>query len=608
MFIDVFKNNGTEYLRLAESRRITNEKGLKVTSKKIILNLGPLSRFDDGQPEYLKRLKQSFKDGNPLIPELKEYVESSITPEIYNIQFKKGDVSCIGEPKHLASCILDTCFSSLGLDELFATIKHTSKIQYDLQGIIRLLTYERLLKPDSKIATMARNNSYFTPLVKSTNDDNVYDALDVVYENRKKIFKRLNTCISKNIGRNVSNVYYDVTNFFFEKDLPDDDIVDDDGNVIEKSLGQMGVSKENRKQPIVQMGLFLDDNGIPISIEMFPGNTLDHLTLRTAMKNTVNDLELERFILVADRGMYSGTNMCHVINKGNGYIVSKSIKKSKQSERKWIISQEGYIEESSDFKYKSKIVETMVTDEDGQKRKIKQKVVVYWSRKFYERERSENKKFIEFIEKLKTNPNGFRVSAAQSKALKKYIKKEMLNKKTGEIVDSKELLSMIDEEKLKEFNDLMGYYQIVSSELEMSEKEIIEKYHGLTRIEDQFREMKGTLETRPIYVRTNEHIKAHLILCFISLTMLRVLQLKIQKSLPADANKDTNWSYGMTGENLTDILFEWKADMLPGDYYRMMHSNVDELRKVLHAFEVELELKLYSISDLKAIKKAVKIF
>lgn len=608
MFIDVFKNNGTEYLRLAESRRITNEKGLKVTSKKIILNLGPLSRFDDGQPEYLKRLKQSFKDGNPLIPELKEYVESSITPEIYNIQFKKGDVSCIGEPKHLASCILDTCFSSLGLDELFATIKHTSKIQYDLQGIIRLLTYERLLKPDSKIATMARNNSYFTPLVKSTNDDNVYDALDVVYENRKKIFKRLNTCISKNIGRNVSNVYYDVTNFFFEKDLPDDDIVDDDGNVIEKSLGQMGVSKENRKQPIVQMGLFLDDNGIPISIEMFPGNTLDHLTLRTAMKNTVNDLELERFILVADRGMYSGTNMCHVINNGNGYIVSKSIKKSKQSERKWIISQEGYIEESSDFKYKSKIVETMVTDEDGQKRKIKQKVVVYWSRKFYERERSENKKFIEFIEKLKTNPNGFRVSAAQSKALKKYIKKEMLNKKTGEIVDSKELLSMIDEEKLKEFNDLMGYYQIVSSELEMSEKEIIEKYHGLTRIEDQFREMKGTLETRPIYVRTNEHIKAHLILCFISLTMLRVLQLKIQKSLPADANKDTNWSYGMTGENLTDILFEWKADMLPGDYYRMMHSNVDELRKVLHAFEVEPELKLYSISDLKAIKKAVKIF
>ena len=170
------------------------------------------------------------------------------------------------------------------------------------------------------------------------------------------------------------------------------------------------------------------------------------------------------------------------------------------------------------------------------------------------------------------------------------------------------IVPMIDDEKLKEFNDLMGYYQIVSSELEMSEKEIIEKYHGLTRIEDQFREMKGTLETRPIYVRTNDHIKAHLILCFIALTMLRVLQLKIQKNLPADASKDTYWSYGITGENLTDILYEWKADMLPGDYYRMLHSDVDELRKVLHAFEVDLEFKLYSISDLKAIKKSVKIF
>ena len=146
MFIDVFKNNGIEYLRLAESRRITNAKGKKVTSKKIILNLGPLSRFDDGKPEYLKRLRQSFKDGNPLISELMEYANSSVAPEKYTIEFTKGEANCIGEPKHIAPCILDVCFSALGLDELFASIKHSSKIQYDLQGIIRLLTYERLGK------------------------------------------------------------------------------------------------------------------------------------------------------------------------------------------------------------------------------------------------------------------------------------------------------------------------------------------------------------------------------------------------------------------------------------------------------------------------------
>jgi transposase len=224
--------------------------------------------------------------------------------------------------------LLDAIFAGLGLDQLFASIKHSAGITYDLQGIVRLLTYGRILEPASKIATMRQNDSYYRPLVKSDNDFNVYDVLDVIYENRKQIIRRMNTCISRGIGRNTSTVFYDVTNFFFETEEPDEDLVDEEGQDIEKGLRKMGVSKENRKQPIIQMGLFLDDNGIPISIETFPGNTLDHLTLRTAMKNTVDTLDLDRFILIADRGMYSGTNMCHVIDRGNGYIVSKSLKKS----------------------------------------------------------------------------------------------------------------------------------------------------------------------------------------------------------------------------------------------------------------------------------------
>ena len=120
-------------------------------------------------------------------------------------------------------------------------------------------------------------------------------------------------------------------------------------------------------------------------------------------------------------------------------------------------------------------------------------MISYWSRAFYMREKKENESFLAFIEKLKANPNGFRVSAAQSKNLRKLMKKELLNKETGEMLDSKKLLSMIDEEKLTEFNELMGYYQIVTSELDMPDREVIDKYHGLTRIEDQFREMKGTL-------------------------------------------------------------------------------------------------------------------
>jgi transposase len=430
----------------------------------------------------------------------------------------------------------------------------------------------------------------------------------VIYENRQKIIQRMNTCISRGIGRNTGTVFYDVTNFFFETEEPDEDLLDEDGDLIEKGLRQMGVSKENRKQPIVQMGLFLDDNGIPISIEMFPGNTLDHLTLRTAMRNTVDTLDLDRFILIADRGMYSGTNMCHVLDQGDGYIVSKSIKKSGKKEREWILDREGYTEMSPDFRYKSRIVTRTVTGEDGSQRKIQEKVVVYWSKAFYAREAHENRSFLSFVEKLKQEPHGFRVTAAQSRSLKKFLRKDVLNKATGEVLDSKKLLAMIDDGKLGEFKELMGYYQIVSSELDMPDLEIIDKYHGLTRIEDQFREMKGTLETRPVWVNTKEHIQAHLLICFMALTMMRILQYRSKQSIPEDNAKDLNWSYGISGQRLAEALRSWTVDELPNDLYRMQNADAEDLLLLLRALHVQIPLKLFTRGDLRALKSAVQIF
>ena len=607
MHIERYKSNGCYYLRLVRSKRITNANGESIGRKELVLSLGNYAQYDDGKPNYLDRLRQSFREGTPLIPALLPYVEQA-PKQKYTITFSAGDKECFGNPKRLAPCILDPAFAALGLDELFASIKHSSKIQYDLQGIVRLLTYGRLLEPASKMATMRQNATYYRPLVKSSNDDNVYDALDLIYENKKQIIQRMNTCITRGIGRSTSTVFYDVTNFFFEAEHPDEDELDEEGNVIERGLRKMGVSKENRKQPIVQMGLFLDDNGIPISIEMFPGNTLDHLTFRTSMKNTVDNLDLDRFILIADRGMYNGTNMCHVLDQGDGYIVSKSLKKSTKKEREWVLDQDGYTIVSPDFRYKSRIVTRTVTAEDGTKRKIQEKVVIYWSRAFYAREKHENQSFLDFIEKLKANPAGFRVSAAQSRSLRKYMKKEMIHNETGEIVDSKKLLSMIDDDKLMEFNELMGYYQIVSSELDMDDLEIIDKYHGLTRIEDQFREMKGTLETRPIWVNTPEHIQAHLVICFMALTMMRVIQHKIKKSLPDDTAKDLNWSYGIPGDRFQKALLDWQIDKLPGDYSRMLNAQNEDLLTILRAMGIKLQPMLYTRGDIRSLKSSASIF
>ena len=605
MHIEQYKSNSRHYLRLVSGKRMKDSQGRPIIGKHVVLSLGALAKHDDGRPDYLKRLRESFSDGKPLIKALEPYVGQAPVRR-WTVTFDRGDAKCIGEPKRLAPCVLDPVFRTLGLDELFASVKCASRIKYDLTGIVRLLTYGRIIDPESKRSTMGQNEQYYTPLVKSTNPENVYDALDVIYANRKRIVQRMNTCVTRAIGRNPSTVFYDVTNFFFETARPDDDFEDADGNIV-AGLRKFGVSKENRRQPIVQLGLFLDDNGIPISFAAFPGNTLDHHTLRPAMNETVGDLGIKRFVLVADRGMYSGTNMYAVREAGNGYIVSKSLRKTDKAERAWAIDPDGYTVVSGKFRHKSRIVKRIVKDEDGNKHEMREKVVVYWSKHFYEREKDENRSFTEFLQKLKENPGSYRITSSQSKGLRRFLKKEYLNKATGETVDSTNLVPMIDEAKLNEFNELMGYYQIVTSELEMSDREVIDKYHGLTQIEDQFREMKGTLETRPVFVRTPEHINAHLMVCFMALTMIRVIQRKV-RLMVKPAKEDSKWSYGIPGARISDALAGWQVLELPGEYYQVLKSKGDDIFAILKAFGMELKPQLYTRGEIREMKATASPF
>ena len=607
MTIERVINHGIAYLRLTASLGLKKVGGRVVQRRKVVLSLGPMSRHDDGKPDYLRRLRESYRAGRPLIRELEPYVDGAAKGKV-TVTFSAGDPTCLGKPRRMAATILDPVFNALGLDELFASVKFSSKIGYDLTGIVRLLTYGRLLDPASKSATMSQNDRYYRPLVSSTNDDNVYDALDVIQRNAKQIVRRMNTCVTRGTGRSPKVVFYDVTNFFFETPRPDPDTTDADGNVIEKGLRKMGVSKENRRQPIVQLGLFLDDEGIPISFGMFPGNTLDHHTLRPAMEKTVDSLGLKRFVLVADRGMYSGTNMCHVTDAGNGYIVAKSLRKSTKREIAWAVSPEGYDFSDEKFRCKSRIVNRTAALPDGKKRIFKEKVVVYWSRHFYERELHENASFLSFVEKLKANPGGFRITAAQSQSLRRFLKKDVLDRKTGNVLDGTKLAAMIDDERLSAFNELFGYYQIVTSELDMPDREVIDKYHGLTQIEDQFREMKSTLETRPVYVRTREHIEAHLMVCFIALTMMRLIQRKTKAVLGPESGEELDWTYGLPGARLANALREWQVTELPGDYYQMLNASDGDIVTLFKAFGIDVPAKIYTKGDLREVKSAIDPF
>ena len=603
MFVEQCKNNGVPYLRLVQSYRVEDSQGRKVSRKKTILNIGPLSRFDDGKPDFVQRLKDSYKEGKPIIDLLLPYIEEPVAKK-HVITFEDGDMSCIGNPKLVSQILLDRLFVQLGLDKLCATLKHSLGLSYDLTGFIRLLIFGRILQPASKWETAQQNAQYFAPLADTTYPYHIYDALDVLAEYKEQFIHRMHSSICKTVGRSSTHIYYDVTNFFFEIEKPDPN--EDIGDGVQKGLRQKGVSKENRKEPIVQMGMFLDDNGIPITIETFPGNTLDQATLRPALKKSMGKLETERFVLVADRGLHSFYNLCHLVSDGQGYIVSKSIRKTPKAERQWIMMQEDYIAKGNNFKFKSRIVTRRVKDENGVVMELKEKVIVYWSERFYMREYNEHKSFLDFLERLRQNPASFRITAIQSNKLKKFFKREFVHKDTGEIIESGKLLGMLDEEKIEELTAFMGYYQIVTSEIDMPDEDVIEAYHGLTQIEDQFREMKGTLNTRPVYVSTKEHIQAHLLVCLIALTMLRLIQKKIISSSQIEKSGCT-WSYGMSGRRVQTALQKWQIDKLPGDIYRFSNTTDDDLKRILSSFSINIIPKLYTRGDLRKIKTEIKL-
>lgn len=609
MFVESFKNNGIPYLRLVRNDRVTNKNGVRTATKKVILNIGPLSRFDDGQPDYVDRLKKSFKAGNPLIPVLLPYCSKEQPAENYPTQMQEGSPECLGHPRLFSHVLLERILEELGLNTFFSSYKGFTKLQYDVYGFAKLLTFGRLLNPASKVATVRQNNDYYEPvLAEGFNPDNVYDTLTFIYENKDKIIRRINTNLVKKAHRSPQIIYYDVTNFYFEIEEPDEDILDEDGTVLEKGIRKMGVCKEERKLPILQMGLFMDDDGIPIAVESFPGNTLDHLTLRPALKRNIDDLDLSRFILIADRGICNYMNLLHVLDAGNGYIVSKSLLKSTKKEQEWAYGDEDFIKVSEDFKYKSRIVRHTKTDENGQKRTIEEKVVVYWSRKFQARCERENKKFLEFLKKLEESPENFRITALQSKSLRKFFKKECVNQKTGEVINSSDMKALIDFDRVAEYRKSMGYYQIVTSELTMDPQDVIEKYHGLTQIEDQFRVMKSGLEARPFHVRTPEHMEAHVLICMISLIMLRLIQKRIIRSGLVNVDKQAFWNTGLSCERIQQALNKWKVDLMPADLYRFMDVDDPDLKLILDSFDIKIPLKLYRKAELKALKKNIKIF
>ena len=481
------------------------------------------------------------------------------------------------ELKNIGFLFLQSIYNSLGIYDLLREIKSNSKLEYDLNGLTKLLVFERILDPQSKKKTFENRDKFLFPIVDSNDINQIYRTLDVLSENSKKIQNRMNTKIkNSSIGRNTNLTYYDVTNYYFETMYGDDDIyeLDEDNEIIKdengkpiivkKGFRKNGVSKENSKGPIVQMGLFIDNNGIPVSHKLFPGNTQDKTTFKNVLENDVDEMDLGRIVVVADNGMNTQENKYLITEKGNGYIVSKSVKKSWTKIGPFALEDKDYTEIKNSsgevvFKYKSRINEIELTynNKDGTKSKkiVKEKEIIYWSKKHYEKELHQNKKFIEYLESCKEHPDKLKDKQRKSQ---EFIEVIDIDKKTGEVIKTKKIVVFL-EEKLKKYKETLGFYSIVTSEIEEDDKEIINRYHGLSRIEDSFRIIKSDLEGRPIYVWTEEHIKAHFLICFIALTIIRIIQYKILKYENKSTLNVDGWEQGITADKIKQALNNFKA-------------------------------------------------
>ena len=506
--------------------------------------------------------------------------EQAVPVDIYPMQ--KIDMHSINE-KNLGSAIALTQYAALGIKTALMNFRASQKkrAKYSLNSICRALVCERIVSPGSKLAACENKERYFFKTDFSQND--VYRSLEDLAKAKDTVISAMNRAIQKAGIRNFDAVYYDVTNYYFEIDKEDD-------------LRKKGVSKQHQKTPLVQMGLLQDTNGVPISYRIFPGNTPDCQTMIPVLEDLKRDNNLNRVIVVADKGLNCSQNIAACVAKGDGFIFSQSIRgtKSDSSIRKWVLDKSGY-DVHEGYKIKSiqgsKTVHLKAEDCDNGKAqdvKVDVKYVAKWSAKYEARAKKKRAQAIEKARQLIKNPGAY--SSATSYGAAKYVENLHFDKESGEIVTGFKL--RLNEKAIKEDEALDGYYLIVTSETNLSDEKINDAYHELWRIEETFKITKTEIETRPVYVRKKDHIEAHFLTCYISLVILRLLQLKTGLH-PSKIKEE------LTAMSGTNIAKNWWA-------FDHRSDNSDIIADTLGLQDLKLQ-NLRALDVRKLLGKAVKI-
>lgn len=608
MYVQKSKSHGRIYLSIVEGYRINGK-----VKHKTIQKLG-----------YLEDLKKQYDDPIAHFKEVAKAMNKETIREytIKNLNTKIIDNS--SKAKNLGYVVLREIYKELDLENFLKEKNKNLKITYDLNEIFSLIVYSRILYPGSKKEAFDKRDRFFEDFDGFEIED-IYRSLDYFNQYKEEIETLLWNNTKDRYNRNTDNLYYDCTNYYFEINYNDTDLVDEEGNIIEKGYRKRGPEKNHRPDPIIEMGLLMDATDIPLSYDLFPGNESEKLSLLPITRRTKAKCNLGRTVIVADRGLNTSDNIYFLAGKNHGsnldgYIYGQSVRGADEEFKKWVLDQKGYISEivTDDdgkpetfrqmifegnqfkgyekknviFKHKSRIYpkEINVTIDKNSKKKKKvqtdQKQMVYYSQKYADKQKRDRNQMIERAKDLIAHPNKYNKVTASGSA--SYINNIKFDKQTGAVADGLSLSLKLD--KIQEEEKYDGYYSIVTSELNMSDKELRNKYRGLSKIEETFKITKSELDARPVLVWTTDHIESHFLTCFVSLVITRLLENKLGNKYSInkiiDAIKNYNSipiEHDLCLQNYTDEIIE--------EFQKIF--NIDFSRKYLTLSEIKKNFLFY---------------
>lgn len=586
----------------------------KKTTTKNIKRLGKHSELlliTDNPLEYakneVKKMNEEYRSGRS---------EFIVTMD-FNERIPSTDSPCSNSTSlNIGYLYLKDIYAKLNLSDFFKSVSSDRKITYDCNKICQFLTYARILDPASKYGTYDKLDTYYEkPQVEY---QHMIRLLDILDRNSDQYLKHLFDNSENIVKRDTSVMYYDCTNYFFETEKPDEEIVDEVTGEIILGPRQFGISKENKTSPIIEMGLIMDRRGIPISMCIHPGNTNEQLTAVPLEKEVIKMTGNKKFIYCADAGLGSYNIRKFNDMGGRAYIVTQSVKKLGQEIKDIVFNDSNYrllsnddaitlkemrtfnkkdannLSLYNDFAYKvipaNTAMDTGLYEEkvykNGRTKKVKAKgtlhqyIIVTFSRKMMEYQRTIRERQLERAkkllrlkdpEKIKKGPNDIR----------RFLKN----------TSSDTANYVLDMDKIHEEEKYDGFYAVATN-LDDSAKDILAVAQNRYKIEDCFRIMKTNFDARPVFLRKPERIRAHFLICYTALLIYRLMECKL----------DDNLTH-VTTSNLIKTLRNMNVVNMDDMYYKSIYSGSQALDALERCFELQLNRKYYRPSDLNKIVK-----